>query len=113
MSNPNSDPSKLSLAGMEPASNDASSADAPGASSAAAGAGGKDPRFAGVIGSSSAAVGAGGAARTHTVQAGDSLSKIAKQAYGDGSRWNAIFEANKDQIDNPDKIFPGQVLRIP
>ncbi|MEO5799362.1 MAG: LysM peptidoglycan-binding domain-containing protein [Gemmatimonadales bacterium] len=51
--------------------------------------------------------------KTHTVVAGDSLSKIAKQTYGDGNRWREIFDANKDQITDPDKIHPGQVLRLP
>jgi nucleoid-associated protein YgaU len=50
---------------------------------------------------------------TYTVQAGDSLSKIAQRQYGDGKRWKAIFEANRDQITNPDLIHPGQVLKIP
>ena len=50
---------------------------------------------------------------TYTVQKGDSLSKIAQQQYGDGKRWKPIFEANRDQITNPDLIHPGQVLRIP
>ena len=50
---------------------------------------------------------------TYTVQKGDSLSKIAQQQYGDGKKWKAIFEANRDQITNPDLIHPGQVLRIP
>lgn len=52
-------------------------------------------------------------ARTYTVVAGDSLSKIAKREYGDGSKWRAIFEANRDKIKNPDLIHPGQVLDIP
>ena len=50
---------------------------------------------------------------TYTVQKGDSLSKIAKQQYGDAKKWKAIFEANRDQITNPDLIHPGQVLKIP
>lgn len=50
---------------------------------------------------------------TYTVQQGDSLSKIAKERYGDGTKWKAIFEANRDQITNPDLIHPGQVLKIP
>lgn len=50
---------------------------------------------------------------TYTVQKGDSLSKIARDQYGDGGKWKAIFEANRDQITNPDLIHPGQVLRIP
>jgi nucleoid-associated protein YgaU len=51
--------------------------------------------------------------RTYTVVSGDSLSKIAKQFYGKASLWPRIFEANKDQIKNPDLIHPGQVLVIP
>ena len=51
--------------------------------------------------------------RTYTVAKGDSLSKIAKKLYGDGSKWKVIFEANRDTIKNPDLIHPGQVLKIP
>ncbi len=51
--------------------------------------------------------------RTYTVVAGDSLSKIAKREYGDASKWRAIYEANRDQIKNPDLIHPGQVLNLP
>lgn len=50
---------------------------------------------------------------TYTVQRGDSLSRIAKELYGDASEWRHIFEANRDIITNPDLIHPGQVLRIP
>lgn len=49
----------------------------------------------------------------HTVVSGDTLSGIAKQFYGDGTLFPRIFEANRDQVSNPDLIFPGQVLRIP
>jgi nucleoid-associated protein YgaU len=49
----------------------------------------------------------------YTVVAGDSLSKIAKRFYGDANQWRRIFEANRDQIKNPDLIHPGQVFRIP
>lgn len=49
----------------------------------------------------------------YTVVAGDTLSKIAQQWYGDGSKYPRIFEANRDQINDPNKIFVGQVLRIP
>ena len=52
-------------------------------------------------------------ARTYTVVAGDSLSKIAKRELGDASKWNAIYEANRDTIKNPDLIHPGQVLNLP
>ena len=51
--------------------------------------------------------------RFYTVQAGDSLSKISKEMYGDPMKYNAIFEANKPMLEHPDKIYPGQVLRIP
>lgn len=49
----------------------------------------------------------------HTVQSGDTLSKISKEVYGDAMKYNVIFEANKPMLDHPDKIYPGQVLRIP
>jgi len=53
------------------------------------------------------------AEQTYTVVAGDSLSKIAKRLYGDANQWRRIFEANRDQIQNPDLIKPGQKLKIP
>ena len=53
------------------------------------------------------------AGRTYTVVKGDSLSKIAKHQYGDANKWRKIYEANKDVIDNPDLIEPGQDLIIP
>jgi len=49
----------------------------------------------------------------YTVKSGDTLSKIAKQFYGDANRHNELFEANKPMLKDPDKIYPGQVLRIP
>jgi nucleoid-associated protein YgaU len=52
-------------------------------------------------------------AQMHTVVSGDSLSKIAKKYYGDASKYPLIFEANKPMLKDPDKIYPGQVLRIP
>lgn len=52
-------------------------------------------------------------ARYHTVVKGDWLSKIAKDYYGDASKFNVIFEANKPMLQDPDEIYPGQVLRIP
>lgn len=51
--------------------------------------------------------------KTHTVEKGDTLWKIAQEALGDGARYNEIFEANKPMLSDPDKIYPGQVLRIP
>ncbi len=53
------------------------------------------------------------AGRSYTVISGDTLSKIAKQFYGDANSWTRIFDANRDLLNNPDRIFPGQVLRIP
>ena len=50
---------------------------------------------------------------TYTVKAGDTLSKIAKEHLGDGNAYMKIFEANKDQLSDPDKIKPGQVLKMP
>ena len=52
-------------------------------------------------------------ATTYTVKSGDTLSKIAKQYLGDANAYMRIFEANKDQLNDPDKIKPGQVLKIP
>ncbi len=49
----------------------------------------------------------------HTVVSGDSLSKIAKKHYGNAMKYPMIFEANKPMLSDPDKIYPGQVLRIP
>lgn len=49
----------------------------------------------------------------HTVVSGDSLSKIAKTHYGNAMDYPKIFEANKPMLTHPDKIYPGQVLRIP
>jgi LysM repeat protein len=51
--------------------------------------------------------------KTYTVQPGDSLSKIAKQFYGNANAYMKIFEANKDQLSDPNKIQIGQVLKIP
>lgn len=51
--------------------------------------------------------------QTYTVVKGDTLSKIAKHFYGSANKWRAIFEANTDQLSNPDLIKPGQVLKIP
>ena len=55
----------------------------------------------------------GGNGRTYTVQSGDTLSKIAKQFYGNANDYNKIFEANQDKLDSPDKIDVGQELVIP
>ena len=57
--------------------------------------------------------GAPWASKTYTVKAGDTLSGIAKDVYGDASKYPRIFEANKPMLKDPDRIYPGQVLRIP
>ena len=61
----------------------------------------------------SAAAPATAAARTYTVKPGDTLSAIAKQELGSANAYMKIFEANRDQLADPDKIKPGQVLKIP
>ena len=63
-----------------------------------------------------AAASAGGGSaqgRSYTVQSGDTLSKIAKEFYGNANDYNRIFEANRDKLESPDKIRPGQELVIP
>lgn len=55
----------------------------------------------------------GGSEQSYTVERGDTLSHIAKRFYGKASRWNEIFAANRDQLSDPDRIQPGQVLKIP
>jgi nucleoid-associated protein YgaU len=61
------------------------------------------------VGTSGGAAGA----RTYTVKSGDTLSKIAKEHLGDANAYMKIFNANKDQLTDPDKIQPGQTLKIP
>jgi nucleoid-associated protein YgaU len=60
-----------------------------------------------------ASVGSGQSTRTYTVKAGDSLSKISKEFYGNSNQYMKIFEANRDKLSDPDKIKPGQELVIP
>lgn len=82
------------------------------------------PDFSGVQGGGSSTASAppapgpiiaprGGGGGTYTVVKGDSLSRIAKQQYGDASKWRTIYEANRDLIKDPDLIYPGQSLKIP
>ncbi len=61
----------------------------------------------------SATAGGSGAGRTYKVQPGDTLSKIAKQFYGNANDYNRIFQANQDKLQNPDVIKVGQELVIP
>ena len=59
------------------------------------------------------AAGAAAAAKTYTVKAGDTLSAIAKSQLGDAGAYMKIFDVNKDQLSDPNKIKPGQVLKLP
>lgn len=82
-----------------------------------------DPNYSDLIAdiqapaAAAAAAAAGGgpvsSARKYTVQAGDSLSKISQRFYGNASQYMKIFEANKDQLTDPDKIKAGMELNIP
>lgn len=69
------------------------------------------PDFSDVVGGSSST--APSAEQTYTVVSGDSLSKIAKHFYGEAHKWRQIFDANRDILDDPDEIQPGQTLKIP
>jgi nucleoid-associated protein YgaU len=60
-----------------------------------------------------AAAGSGSFGKTYTVKSGDTLSGIAQQFYGDASKYNKIFEANRDKLTSADQIRPGQELVIP
>ncbi|PZQ19991.1 MAG: peptidoglycan-binding protein LysM [Stenotrophomonas acidaminiphila] len=51
--------------------------------------------------------------QSYTIEKGDTLSKIAKTHLGNANAWKQIFEANRDVIDDPDRIFPGQVIKLP
>ena len=68
---------------------------------------------AATAGAGAGAAGAAAAGRTYTVKAGDTLSAIAKEHLGSANAYMKIFEANRDQLTDPDKIKPGQVLKIP
>ena len=79
-----------------------------------------DPTYADLAADISVSAGQGGPAGgvsapagSYTVKKGDTLSMISKQFYGDANAYKKIFDANRDQLKDPDKIQPGQVLRIP
>lgn len=55
----------------------------------------------------------GGEERTYTIEKGDTLSAVAQRFYGKAKYWRQIHEANRDTIDNPDRVFPGQTIRLP
>ncbi|MDB6163560.1 MAG: LysM peptidoglycan-binding protein [Xanthomonadaceae bacterium] len=71
----------------------------------------RSPGFADVQSHSDTVPASGG--DTYTVKHGDTLSQISQHHYGRASHWHAIFDANRDQLDDPDRIRPGQVLRLP
>jgi nucleoid-associated protein YgaU len=71
------------------------------------------PDFSDVQGGASSTAPAAEVYETYEVKSGDSLSKIAKHYYGSGNAWKTIFEANTDILKDPNKIFPGQKLKIP
>lgn len=124
MANPQNpkDPNSLSLAGMSPGgekkadfSNVQGHVDTVPGTGGGAGSAGK-PDFSNVQGKVDGVPDGGGAGageQSYTVQKGDTLSHIAQKHYGKASKWHAIFDANRDTIDDPDKIFPGQVLKLP
>ena len=66
-----------------------------------------------VTGGGSQTAGTSGAARTYTVKSGDTLSQIAKDHLGDAKAYMRIYELNRDQLSDPDKIKPGQILKLP
>jgi nucleoid-associated protein YgaU len=72
------------------------------------------PDFSDVVsGASSKAAETQATYKMYSIVSGDSLSKIAKREYGNANAWTKIFEANKDVIKDPNKIFPGQKIKIP
>ena len=114
--NPN-DPNSLSLASSGEKKADFSNVQGnvdtvPGTGGGGAG----KPDFSNVVGKVDGVPDGGGAGageQSYTVQKGDTLSHIAQKHYGKASKWHAIFDANRDQLNDPDKIFPGQVLKLP
>ena len=114
--NPN-DPNSLSLASSGEKKADFSNVKGnvdtvPGTGGGGAG----KPDFSNVVGKVDGVPDGGGAGageQSYTVQKGDTLSHIAQKHYGKASKWHAIFDANRDQLNDPDKIFPGQVLKLP
>jgi len=114
------DPDSLSLAGSSSAGGKRDASGKPDFSNVQGGsdtvpdtAGGGKPDFSNVQGGSDTVADGGGGQRTYTVERGDSLSAISKRVYGKSKYWKEIFEANRDTIENPDLIYPGQTLQLP
>ena len=98
-------PEDANKSGARPDFSDASSGSTPKSTPAA--------DFSDVTSGESTSAPSRGAGKTYTVKSGDSLSRIAKAEYGDASQWKRIYEANRDKIQNPDLIHPGQEFTIP
>lgn len=82
-------------------------------SPAAGGSSGTSQPGAGTSPGMSPSAATGGTGRTHEVAKGDTLSAIAQRYYGNASQYQKIFDANRDQLSDPDRIQPGQRLKIP
>ena len=74
---------------------------------------GSTPGAGATVASESAGSDGGWQSRTYTVRKGDTLSGIAREMYGEASKYPLIFKANQPMLKDPDEIYPGQVLRIP
>ncbi|WP_345776249.1 LysM peptidoglycan-binding domain-containing protein [Luteimonas salinisoli] len=82
-------------------------------SSESTAAGDADRADFGKVRSSASSTAARSGDQRYVVEKGDNLSAISKKFYGSANHWREIFEANRDQLENPDLIHPGQTLRIP
>lgn len=71
------------------------------------------PDFSDVVSGSTTTTSTPGSFKLYTIVSGDTLSKIAKRELGNANAWRKIFDANKDVIKDPDKIYPGQKIKIP
>lgn len=117
MANPK-DPDSLSLAGSSTAGQKADFSNVKGGSDTVpdtGGGGGGKANFSNVQGGSDtvADTGGGGGQQTYVVEKGDNLSSISKRFYGKSKFWKQIFDANRDTIENPDLIYPGQSIKLP
>ena len=117
MANPK-DPDSLSLAGSSTAGQKADFSNVKGGSDTVpdtGGGGGGKANFSNVqCGSDTVAdTGGGGGQQTYVVEKGDNLSSISKRFYGKSKFWKQIFDANRDTIENPDLIYPGQSIKLP